>query len=79
MAEENKLKEGVVGSKIYRFFLEVGSTLTPINAESLGTAGENQHNYRLTFEDGSVSDWHITFEPGLSFVVLDAEKYNEVM
>lgn len=77
---KNKLAEGVLGSKMVKYF-ELYEDKVPVDAEYLQqpTGDYSQRQYRLTFEDGSVSDWLFTFEHGRTLVIVSAEMFNEVI
>lgn len=78
----NSLKEGVVGSKLVKYFEAYTFEPEVIEADFLNHADAitlDQVAYRLTFEDGSVSDWLITFEPGNSLNIINAEQFNVVL
>lgn len=74
----NKLSEGVVGRELIAFF-EREEGKTPTWAECIGSNDRDQYNYRITFSDDTVADYHVTFESGRSFVVLSAEEFNRVI
>lgn len=78
-----KLSEGVVGAKLVDYFINTLETNPPVGAECLSfIMATDQVQYRLTFDDGRVSDWLITFEPGYSNStndIVSAEQFNEVI
>ena len=69
---------GAAGRVIVDWFIHNCPEKEPIEAEHLDHIG-NEYNYRLTFEDGSVSDWHIVYAADLSLEIESAEMYNEVI
>lgn len=76
----NKLSDGVVGTKLINYFEEYENK-TPTWAECLKyLTNKDQVQYRITFEDGSVSDWLVTFERTMTEdVIVSAEMFNEVL
>lgn len=76
------LKDGVVGREIVSWFETwEDSNNLPIEAELLGYANDakTEINYRLTFEDESVSDWHFVLEPKGIFNIESVDKFNDVL
>lgn len=72
------LGEGVVGRQLVSWFKAQKHSL-PIWAEMLERNGtENTVNYRITFEDETVSDHKVSFE-GHTTNVLDIEEFNRVI
>lgn len=83
MATKNALAEGIVGRELINHFTEYESKL-PVEAECLSILPhvENHYDqvqYRITFADGSVSDWLVCFESDDSNVIVSAEQFNEVL
>lgn len=80
MTNKNKLSEGAVGKKLIDFFTANHGSL-PVQAETLSynhTASQVQ--YRITFANGDVSDWLITFEVSMSEdSIISAEHFNQVI
>lgn len=87
----NKLSEGVVGKKLIDYFAQTTNSVL-VEAEYLGHVSTDEVNYRMTFDDGSVSDWKVTFAPvnefaytdpewdyAKSYVVESADCFNEVL
>lgn len=76
--EDLPLKEGVVGSKLVAHFQTLGRVA--VGAESLGSQGQDQQDYRITFEGGLVQSYRVTFAGGYNmknaFDVLDATPLN---
>jgi hypothetical protein len=75
MAEDLKLKDGVVGSKIVAYFRNLDGR-EAVNAVSLGSEGRDQNDYEITFEGGQVQSYRITFDAGMRFEILDATPMN---
>lgn len=79
---KNKLAEGAVGAKIVDYFAKnVEGDKVPVDANVLAGSylGRDQIQYRITFDDESVSDWLITFVDGNSLDIESAECFNEVI
>lgn len=73
-SNENPLKEGVVGSQIVRYFENLDGRVA-VNAVSLGSAGQDQQDYEITFESGIVQGYRVTF--GAQFPqIIDAAPLN---
>lgn len=77
---KNKLKDGALGAKMVEFF-EREHGIIAVDADALpGSDFGGEHvNYRITFEDESVSDWKVIFAPGLTTDIIDAECFNQVI
>lgn len=71
----NKLAEGVVGRKLVAYFA-ANEGRVAVDAKSLGSQGQDQNDYEITFESGSVQAYRITFAAGMRFDVLDATPMN---
>jgi hypothetical protein len=73
------LKEGVVGSQIVRYFEEFDGRVV-LAAVSLGSQGQDQQDYQITFEGGLSQPYRVTFAGGYNtknaFEVLDATPLN---
>lgn len=78
MTETRKLVDGVFGAILVDYF-QTEHMLTPVEAESLEQISSLEANYRITFEDESVSDWKLFFESPHSLEIEAANKYNEVL
>lgn len=74
-AADQPLKEGVVGSQIVRYFENLDGRVA-VNAVSLGSQGEDQQDYEITFEGGLVQSYRVTFAAGLRFEIVDASPLN---
>lgn len=72
--EDLPLKEGVVGRHIVAHFEKLG--LVAVGAKSLGSQGEGQQDYEITFEGGLVQSYRVTFADLLSPEVVDATPLN---
>lgn len=70
--EDLPLKEGVVGSKIVAHFEKLG--LVAVAAESLGAQGADQWDYKVTFDNGLVQAYRVTFAD--RFEIVDATPLN---
>lgn len=68
------LKDGVAGAQIVKYFEETHG-MTPVSAETLPTMPglRNVYSYRLTFEDGKVANYAITYSGALGVEVVHAE------
>jgi hypothetical protein len=73
--QKNPLKEGVVGSKLVAYFENLDGRVA-VDAESLGSAGQDQQDYEITFEGGLVQSYRVTFAGGLRFEIIDATPMN---
>lgn len=71
----NPLAEGVVGSKLVKYFQNLDGRVA-VDAKSLGSAGQDQQDYEITFEGGLVQAYRVTFAGGTRFEVLDATPMN---
>lgn len=83
MAKKNPLAEGIVGRELINHFTEYEDKL-PIDAECLSIHPHVENNYhqvqyRITFADGSVSDWLVSFADCDSSTIVAAEQFNEVL
>lgn len=78
MTETRKLVDGVFGAILVDYF-QTEHMLTPVEAELLETVSVTESNYRITFEDESVSDWKISFPNSHTLEIEAANKYNEVL
>lgn len=63
-----QLKDGVVGREIVKYFENFGKVA--VEAKSLGGGGKDEMNYRITFEDGEVQDYLVTFSKDFRFHIL---------
>lgn len=72
MSADQPLSEGVVGSKIVAHFEKMG--LVAVTAESLGTQGKDQWDYKVTFDNGLVQAYRVTFAD--RFEVVDSTPLN---
>ena len=76
--EKQPLGEGVVGKQLVNWYKAQNHSL-PVSAEMLSRNGaENTVNYRITFEDETVTDNVIYFD-GTSIYILDIEEYDQVI
>ena len=68
----NKLSEGVAGKQIVKHFEKEGKVA--VKADSVGSTEADHFVYRITFEDGEVSDYRWKWTGGLGFEVESVEK-----
>lgn len=74
------LRDGIVGGEMVQWFFDYEDPNNlPIDAEYLLKLSDTELQYRLTFEDGSVSDWKFVIHPVGIFHILAADKYNDVI
>lgn len=73
--QKNPLAEGVVGSKLVSYFFNLDGRVA-VDAVSLGTQGKDQNDYEITFSNGLVQAYRVTFAEGMRFDVLDATPLN---
>lgn len=74
------LRDGIVGGLMVQWFFDnEDPNNLPVEAEHLEYLSKTEINYRLTFEDESVSDWKFTIHPVGIFHILAADKYNDIL
>lgn len=78
MEFKRQLKEGAMGSKLVDWF-QHNLGITPVDAEYLDRPSKHETNYRITFDDESVADYKVTFEPKGFLIIADIEEYNRVI
>jgi hypothetical protein len=72
---ENELKDGVVGREIVAYFQNLDGRVA-VAAKSIGTAGMDRHDYEITFEDGTVQSYRVTFGSEFPTHILYMEPLN---
>jgi hypothetical protein len=75
MSADMPLAEGVVGSKLVTYFFNLDGRVA-VDAKSLESHGKDQHDYEITFSNGIVQSYRVTFAEGMRFDVLDATPLN---
>jgi hypothetical protein len=77
----NKLSDGVVGGKLVQWFKDnENRDNLPVDSETLeNNIREDYANYRLSFEDGTVADYKVTFEHDSWFDIESVEEFNRVI